>query len=290
MKPFWKAAAAAMLGVFGYATLVEPNWIETVHIEIGAPRLPAAFDGYTIYQISDLHLQKIGRRERKVMSILGSLPPADLVVLTGDMIHTRRGIDPLLTILRSIKSRSGVYAVLGNSEYKNGVRARELASRLHDDGVRVLLNQHVILTKGADEIVLAGVEDPHTGVDDLELALTGVPDDVFKLVLMHSPDAIADAVVRGVDLVLSGHTHGGQVNIPIIGAPITHSIMGMRMSSGYFQGLRLRTVVGVKPGRTQLYVSRGIGVSGFAIRFNCRPEFTAVTLRRGIPAFRQTQP
>jgi predicted MPP superfamily phosphohydrolase len=290
MKPLWKATAAggaALLGVLGYAAFVEPYWIDTVHIEIGAPRLPAAFDGYTIYQISDLHLQTIGRRERTIISILESLPPADLVVLTGDLVHTRRGIDPLLEIVRSIKARDGIYAVFGNSEYKNGVRARELAGRLHESCVRVLLNQPVILPKNGDEIVLAGVEDAHTGVDDLDLALTGVPDDVFKLVLMHSPDGIAEAVVRGVDLVLSGHTHGGQINLPLVGAPITHSIMGMRMSSGYYQGYRLRTVVGIRPGRTQLYISRGLGVSGFALRFNCRPEFTAITLRRGIPACRR---
>jgi len=285
VKSGWKLAAAggALLGAFAYASAVEPNWIETVHLDLYAPRLPQEFDGYTVYQISDLHMSSIGTRERNVMGILNSLPEADLVVLTGDLIHTQRGIDPLLRLAESIKSRDGIYAIFGNSEYKNGVRPLQFASRLHEHGIRVLLNQHVILQKDGGEIVLAGVEDPYSNHDDLELAITGVPDDVFKLVLMHSPDGIAEAVVRGVDVVLSGHTHGGQINFPLIGAPITHSVMGPRMSSGYYQGHRLRTIVGIRPGRTQLYVTRGIGLSGIGMRFLCRPEFTTFTLHRGIP-------
>ena len=287
MKPGWKVAAGGLLGAFVYASAIEPYWIETVHLDLWAPRLPEAFDGYTIYQISDLHMKAVGPRERKVMSILRSLPEADLAVLTGDLIHTRQGIDPLIELTGSIKSKDGIYAVFGNSEYKNGVRPLEFASRLHDHGIRVLLNQHVILPRGGQEIVLAGVEDPYSNHDDLELAVTGVPDDIFKLVLMHCPDGIAEAVVRGVDVVLSGHTHGGQIKFPLIGAPITHSVMGPRMSSGYYRGHRLQTVVGIRPGRTQLYVTRGLGISGIGLRFLCRPEFTVITLRRGVPHAKQ---
>jgi len=283
VKSGLKLAAGLAAGALAYAIGIEPNWIETVHLDIYAPRLPEAFDGYTLYQISDLHLVSLGLRERKVMSILDTLPEADLVVLTGDMIHTRKGIDPFFELAKHIKSKDGVYAVFGNSEYKNGVRPLEFASRLHSEGIRILLNQHVVLARGDGEIALAGVEDPYSNHDDLELAVTGIPDDVFKLVLMHCPDGIAEAVVRGVDVVLSGHTHGGQINLPIIGTPITHSFMGHRMSSGYYFGNRLRTVVGIRPGRTQLYVTRGLGVSGLALRFNCRPEFTIITLKRGTP-------
>lgn len=287
MKPAWKLTAGGVaLGALAYAAWVEPYWIQTVHVEIACPRLPRAFDGYTVYQISDLHMSSIGRLERQVIDILESLPPADLVVLTGDLVHTRRGIDPLLELTESIKSRDGVFAVFGNSEYKNGVRPVEFAGRLHERGIRVLLNQHAVLGKDGDEIAVVGVEDPWTGLDDLEMAVTGIPDDVFKLVLMHCPDSVADAAVRGADLVLSGHTHGGQIRLPLVGAPVTHSLMGSRMSSGYYKDKRLRSVIGIRPGRTQLYVTRGLGVSGLALRFLCRPEFTILTLRRGIPACR----
>ncbi len=117
-----------------------------------------------------------------------------------------------------------------------------------------------------------------TGLRD---ALQGIPEGLCTLLLMHSPDGVAEAVVYGVDLVLSGHTHGGQVRFPFVGAPYTHSYLGRRMSSGLYAGRGLRRVVGIRPGRTQLYVSRGIGISGLALRFMTRPEVTVITLQRG---------
>ena len=106
---------------------------------------------------------------------------------------------------------------------------------------------------------------------------------------MHSPDGIAEAVVYGVDVALSGHTHGGQIRLPLYGALYTHSIMGKRMSDGYYSRKRLRRAVGIRPGRTQLYVTRGLGVSGLALRFLTRPELTVITLRRGLPHIRRNE-
>jgi uncharacterized protein len=281
------AAGGVALATLAYAVGIEPWRIQTVHWEIFAPRLPRAFDGFLIYQISDLHMCALGRRERRVMDILGSLPAADLVVLTGDLIHTREGIEPFMKLAEAIKANIGTYAIFGNSEYKNGVQHLEFAKRLQAQSIPALLNQHVILERGGDEIVLAGVEDPRSELDDLELALTGVPDDVFKLALMHSPDSVADAVHHGVDLVLCGHTHGGQVVLPIVGPLVTHSWFGNRVSSGYYKGRRLRAMVGIRPGRTQMYVTRGIGMSALSLRLFCRPEFTILTLRRGFPHARR---
>jgi predicted MPP superfamily phosphohydrolase len=280
-------AGGVALATLAYAAGIEPWRIQTVHWEIFAPRLPRAFDGFLIYQISDLHMSALGRRERRVIDILDSLPPADLVALTGDLIHTRDGIEPFMKLAEAIKSNIGTYAIFGNSEYKNGVQHLEFARRLQDASIPALLNQHVILERGSDEIVLAGVEDPRSELDDLELALTGVPEDVFKLALMHSPDSIADAVHYGVDLVLCGHTHGGQVVLPIVGPLVTHSWFGSRVSSGYYKGSGIRSMVGIRPGRTQLYVTRGIGMSALALRLFCRPEFTIITLRRGFPHARR---
>ena len=277
----WGALTAA--GTLGYAAGIEPFLIETVHQEISLPRLPLAFDGYTVYVVSDLHTRRFGRREDLVRSILGSLPEPDLLALPGDMVHTTRGIAPFLKLAESFRARDGIYAVYGNSEYKNGIRPRAFAQTLAGHGIVPLLNRSITVSRGDAELAIAGVDDPVNWVDDVDLALEGVPAERCVVMLMHSPDSIAHAVRRGVDLVLSGHTHGGQIRLPLFGAPHTHVSMGNRMNSGYYSLQRLRGCIGIWPGRTQLYVTRGIGVSGLALRFLCRPELTILTLRRGKP-------
>lgn len=279
-------AGVGALAALGYAAGIEPYAIETVHLEMRVPRLPPAFDGYTVCQVSDLHMRQMGRRERRLRALLDELPPSDLVVVTGDMVHTPRGIEPFLDLAQAFRARDGVYAVFGNSEHKNGVRPHALARTLGERGVTPLLNSHVLLSKGGAHLALAGVDDPVSGLDRMPEALTGIEANCCTLLLMHSPDGIAEAALRGVDVVFSGHTHGGQVSLPFFGAPYTHSLLGRRMSSGYYAGKTLRRIIGIRPGRTQLYVTRGLGVSGLALRFLTRPELTLITLRPGPPSVR----
>jgi predicted MPP superfamily phosphohydrolase len=273
--------------LLAYAVGVEPYAIETVHLELFAPRLPEAFDGYTVIQISDLHMRQRGRREKILEKRLAELPPADLVAVTGDMVHTQAGIAPFIEMARSFQAKDGVYAVFGNSEHKNGVRPFALTQTLAENSITPLMNRHVLLTRGGAQIVLAGVDDPVNDKDDITEALCDAPSDLFTLLLMHSPDSIAEAVLRGVDVVLSGHTHGGQIRLPWYGPLYTHSLLGRRMSDGYYSRRRLRRAIGIRPGRTQLYVTRGIGISGLALRFLTRPELTVLTLRRGLPHIRR---
>ncbi len=283
------AAGAGALGALLYAVAVEPYAIRVVCLEMRAPRLPPAFDGYTVCQVSDLHTSQMGRRERLIRDLMGTLPAPDLVAVTGDLVHTPRGIPPFLELARSFQARDGVYAIFGNSEHKNGVRPHAFARTLADSGIPPLLNRHVLLTRGESRIALAGVDDPVNDRDRLPDALEGIPDGVFTLLLMHSPDGIAEAVVRGVDVVLAGHTHGGQVRLPFYGAAHTHTLLGRRMSDGYYAAKRLRRAIGIRPGRTQLYVTRGLGVSGLALRFLAPPELTIITLRRGAPGLTVVQ-
>ena len=283
------SAGVGALGLLAYAVGVEPYAVETVHVEVRIPRLPPAFDGYTIYQISDLHMRQIGRRERRVRRILDRLPPADLVAVTGDLVHTQAGIPPFLELAKSFRARDGVFAVFGNSEHKNGVRPYRFSKTLAACGVTPLMNAHVLFSRGESTLALAGVDDPVSSKDRLAAALDGVMDDVCTLLLMHSPDGIAEAAFRGVDLVLSGHTHGGQVALPFVGPVYTHSLLGRRMSHGYYAGKKLRRIIGIRPGRTQLYVTRGLGVSGLALRFLTRPELTVITLRPGTPRSRRVE-
>jgi len=283
----WGLAGVAAGGLLAYSVGVEPYAVETVHLEMFTPRLPPEFEGYTITQVSDLHMRQIGRREKIVQKLFAALPPSDLVAVTGDMIHTSAGIEPFLQLAQSFHAADGAYAIFGNSEHKNGVRPFAFSQTLLDNGIPTLMNRHVLLTRGDARIALVGVDDPVNDKDRLSEALDGVPDDVFKLLLMHSPDSIAEAVVRGVDVVLSGHTHGGQIQLPFYGALYTHSFLGKRMSEGYYSQGRLRGAIGIRPGRTQLYVTRGLGISGLALRFLTRPELTIITLRRGLPHMRR---
>ena len=278
---------AAGAGLLTYAVGVEPYAIETVHLDFYAPRLPEAFEGYTIIQVSDLHMRQMGRRERLLETLLRGLPPADLVAVTGDLVHTPAGIAPFLELARAFQARDGVYAIFGNSEHKNGVRPYAFSQTLAENAIMPLMNQHVLLSRGGASIVLAGVDDPVNDKDDIAEALKDAPADLFTLLLMHSPDSIAEAALRGIDVVLSGHTHGGQIRLPWYGPLYTHSRLGRRMSDGYYSRSRLRRAIGIRPGRTQLYVTRGIGISGLALRFLTRPELTILTLRRGLPHVRR---
>ncbi len=290
MKKRWGLGAlgAVAAGLLGYAVGVEPYAVETVRFDLFCPRLPKEFEGYTVLQVSDLHMRQIGRREKIIERLIRALPPVDLVAVTGDLIHTPAGIEPFLELAQSFQSKDGAFAIFGNSEHKNGVRPYAFSRTLAERGIKPLMNSHVLLTRGEAQIVLAGVDDPVNNLDRLSDALAGAPEETFMLALMHSPDSVAEAVLRGVDVVLSGHTHGGQVKLPWYGALYTHSVLGRRMSDGYYAKRRLRRAVGIRPGRTQLYVTRGLGISGLALRFLARPELTVITLRRGLPRWERT--
>jgi predicted MPP superfamily phosphohydrolase len=280
-----RSKATAALGAAGitaliYAIAVEPYRIAHVEIELDCARLPIEFDGYRILQISDLHMRRLGRREELLRTMIGRLPAHDLTLVTGDLIHTPEGAPYFLELAKSFSARDGIFAIYGNSEHKNGVRTRILTEQLTTAGVRALNNEHVTIARGGAMIYLMGVDDPVNQKDDIRAAIKGIPDDAFKLLMMHSPDPIAQAVTYGIDVVLSGHTHGGQIVLPFIGPLFTNSILGLSMSSGLFSGASLFRFIGFRAGRTQLYVTRGIGVSNFAMRFNCPPELTTITLRR----------
>jgi uncharacterized protein len=278
------ASAAALSGAaaFVYATLVEPYLIQTVYLDLYCPRLPCEFDGYRILQLSDFHTRKLGRRETLCRDLAKKLPEHDLLLITGDLIHTPGGAPAFLEIAKGFTAKDGVYAVFGNSEHKNGVRSKELAANLEAISIHTLINRHIVIERGESSFYLVGVDDPASCHDDLALAMRGVPEGSFKLLMMHSPDPIGHAVALGIDVVLSGHTHGGQVKLPIVGPLHTNSLLGPSMSHGLYSGASLFHIIGFRAGRTQLYVTRGVGVSGLALRFLCRPEITSITLHANV--------
>jgi predicted MPP superfamily phosphohydrolase len=180
------------------------------------------------------------------------------------------------------------FGILGNAEHKiTAGKRRCFVDHLRARGLTVLLNENTSLCLHGTGVTIAGVDDPYYGFADLDEALAGAPlHDVFTVLLAHSPQIAAPAARAGVDLMLSGHTHGGQVRLPLLGPLKTQNSLGRKMDHGMFDRERLSRVLGRDPGGDMVtYVSRGIGTATFpgvslAPRLLCRPEVALLTLRR----------
>jgi predicted MPP superfamily phosphohydrolase len=272
-----RAFGVAVLGsaaLGAYAFLIEPGWLQVTHTRICLPGLPSALAGKRIALLTDFHagngtpLSLIRRACRKAMA-----ERPHLIALAGDFAaHGSESYRPVLDALAALDAPLGVYAVPGNHEYKVGIEMwhRELAAypRIID-----LTNRAVIRTVEGARLCIAGVDDFDRGVPRLrELPPPDQRD--CTILLAHNPDQ-AEFVRRAydqVDLVLSGHTHGGQVRLPWIGALRNPA----HRDDLYEEGLTRRPW-------TQVYVSRGIGTVNLPVRFLCRPEVAILELA-GSPA------
>jgi len=253
-------------------------------VDLHFENLPAAFDGYTVLHLSDLHFGPANRHKTVRLQALNTLPP-DLCVVTGDLIETDAAIVPCVEALGGLQGRDGTFCVLGNHDYyryslrdafsKKDVTDKpnntELLVRgLRQNGVRVLRNQAVEIRRNGQSIWLAGVDDPVTGKDDASAARRSIPPDAFTILLAHTPDVLKGLSCGSETLVLSGHTHGGQVVLPILGPILNHS----KLQPGFVSGT-------MRQGNTLLVVSNGLGVNRFfPFRFRCRPEVLTLRLRR----------
>jgi hypothetical protein len=269
------AAAAAALA--GYSVFVERTALGLTRLDLTFSRLPRSFDGFRVLQLADLHIAHWGKLERRMEEMLRG-QSIDLVALTGDIAVRSKGARLLREFLSRLRLDDRTYGVFGNTEHKGeyGRRRREDLSR---EALRVLTNEHVVIDRDGERIVLVGVDDPFTGLDDLARALAGAPADAFKVLLAHAPSVAGDAAQAGIDLVLSGHTHGGQIRFPLVGAVFTHLRKYKRLVEGLFEGPELARILGTDPGEMRIYVSRGVGISNLPARFLCPPEIVLVTLR-----------
>jgi len=280
-RRFLGAATAGSLAITGDAILLEPNHPRLVRQEIFLRRLPGSFDRMTIVQLSDFHYDPYFsiRPIEAAVRISNELSP-DLVVLTGDFVtapefttvkSARKAAQPAAPcaqLLSSLRARSGVFAALGNHD--ESTDARTVTRMLSEVGFQVLRNTAVALERGGQRLWLAGVGDVLKRRADLDLTLAAVPAAEPVVLLAHEPD-FADTVVRyPVDLQLSGHSHGGQVCLPLLG-PLYLPKMGRKYPSG------LRQL-----GSLVLYTNVGIGTILFPTRWNCPPEVTLITLRTGV--------
>lgn len=274
-RTFLKSGVKWGIGLFGlaalgggYVTEIEPRWLEVVRTSLTLSGLPPAFRGVKVAHFSDLHYEfhfGAGRLKSLVNRIMDEKP--DLICFTGDLVDRSvgsRGLE-ISSALAKLQAPLGKFAVLGNHDY---VRDKEVVQVLGEGGFRCLRNESVRIEKDSSFIHMAGVEDGIKGRVNLQSAVGSVGPGEVAVLLSHTPDFASRALAYPVSLQLSGHSHGGQVRFPFMG-PLVR-VPGAKL---YPDGL-------FRPGNgsLQLYTNRGAGVTGFPVRFWCRPELTIHTL------------
>jgi hypothetical protein len=254
----------ALLGA-AYSTLFEPTQPVLERVTWHLPHLPAQLDGFRIGQLSDSHLGLpfTARNLRWAVKQMQREQP-DLIVFTGDVVHRPEAIKQVPEMLRGLHAPLGVFAVSGNHDYWEGLD--KLRHALASVNITMMFNQHQKLSWRGSDFWLLGTDDVWDGKPDLDETLYGVPHNAFTILMAHTPYGAQEAARMGVDLQLSGHTHGGHLRLPLLGA-----FAKPRYSGPYMLGR-------FQVGSMGLYVSRGLG--GAPLRLLCRPEATIHTLRR----------
>jgi len=266
-----RAALGCTLGLGGYS-LIEAKWLRVHPVTLRLAILPAAWSGTTIAFLSDIHYGPYVPISyvRHAVTLANSLSP-DIVALGGDFPHQgRERIAPCVAELGKLQARLGVFSVLGNHDHY--FHGRELAkAALRDAGITELTNRGVWLERGRERarLRLCGVGDFWEDVQYLPAALGDATERDAVILLSHNPDYVESIRDPRVGLVLSGHTHGGQVNLPIIGPPIVPSLYGQKYAHGLVQGPV-----------AQVFVSRGVGTITPPVRLACAPEIVFASLKR----------
>ncbi len=242
---------------------------EITETDIWLRRLPRVFDGLRIVHLTDIHHSLFTPLEdvQRAVHLANQLRP-DVVALTGDYVtFSRTYIWPVARALGKLRARLGVFAVLGNHDFQ--VDPGEVTRALASQRIRVLRNSHFALRSRASILWIVGVDDLWWSTDDWDLALRSVPSRDAKILLCHNPVGIHRAAAYGIDFVLSGHTHGGQVRLPVVGSVYGRSKLGERFVEGWN-----------RLDGTQIYVNRGIGKVLLPLRLGCPPEIARLRLRR----------
>ncbi len=240
--------------------------LEIVEKSYPFPRLPPAWDGLSIVHFSDVHFRgPVTRRYFEEVMAEAAALKGDLVFFTGDLMDHRQCLEWIPSTLGTLSAPLGCYFVLGNHDWYLPV-TDEMRQRLQSHGWKNTAGQITELRRGDERLVIAGTERPWMGTAP---DFTGIPAEAFRVVLSHGPDQIDWAEANHVDLMFAGHTHGGQIRLPILGPVYAPSRYSCRYASGVFY----------RP-PTLMSVTRGIS-GREPIRYNCRPELTKVILRSG---------
>ena len=281
--------AIAMIGVLCvlYGTLIEHSWyrLRRYRIDILPAEGPGP-DSLTMLHLSDLHFVA---HDAKKARFLASLPPVDVTVVTGDFLAEPDAVETVVAAVEPVRGRLASWFVLGSNDYfvpqplnylayfrrhrkrrkADRGRAADLVAQLRAGGWTDLTNVRREVDLGGLQVELLGLDDAHIAWHDSRVAPRTAPDR-FGVAVMHSPDSAPETAALGYPLMVAGHTHGGQVRLPLFGALVTNCSMPRRLVSGL-----------IRMGDTVLHTSPGLGTSKFApFRFFCRPEATILELRR----------
>ncbi|AZQ47717.1 metallophosphoesterase [Bacillus albus] len=256
---------------------VQNNLISITKVDITSSKIPSTFKGFKILQISDLHNKKFGdNQETLIQKVKGENP--DIIVITGDLIDSKSyDAEVSMELIRELVKEYPIYFVTGNHEKWSG-KYNDLEKELKNYHVTVLRNEHVTIQKGQQKINLLGIDDPEfvtgnndevKGVkDEISKAKFGMPPDTYNVLLSHRPELLAKYADEQIDLVLSGHAHGGQVRLPFIGGLVAPN-----------QGIFPTYTAGLyEKQNTSMVVSRGLGNSVIPQRIFNRPELVVVQL------------
>lgn len=255
---------------------------------LALPHLASDLDGYVIMHISDLHFKDYMNKDGSINSIISS-QKANLVLITGDFITSDSDIEPVIGFLKRVESKDGIFATLGNHDYvystflehyifskirghkkKNNVQ--KLIESLGRIGIRLLINEHAVIKTRNSTIFLEGTDDPVSGSPTISDSGENYEKSDLKILLSHSPDMLymPDLKKKSFDLMLSGHTHGGQIRLPFVGPLATSTKYAQRKEIlGFF-----------KRDEMHVNVSGGIGYSALPIRINCPSEIVLITLKK----------
>jgi len=264
-EPTRLRAIKSTLSQMARVALTEPFMLVIERQRIQLRRLPRNLDDLRIVHLSDFHYGPLTNSKHlaRAVEAANDLHP-DLIALTGDYIsHDRSYAAPCAEVVGRLRARYGVYAVLGNHDHWTD--AALITDLFRAEGINVLVNEGMRVDLRGESFWLAGVNDTMVGLEDLPLALAGSRDDEMKLLLAHNPIILRRAARAQVDLVLSGHTHGGQVTL--------------RPEKSRSGRPRRRLLRGLgRQGNTQIYVTRGLGTVVLPIRYGCPPEVSLLEL------------
>jgi len=256
-----------ILGVWIY--FVEPNTIRIENISIEIKNLPSSFKGARIAHLSDIHSRSFGEKEKEILEKLNQLKP-DFVFITGDFVEwTTKDLNSCRDFWKELSKNypQRIFGVLGNHEHRH-LKFKTIKKLLEESGIEILENESIKIEKDGEFIYLIGLDDPHGKYDDIEKATTGLEDETSKILIAHSPEIFRKLKGKNIDLVLVGHTHGGQINVPFI----TDLFIPLKYDKKYKRGL-------FKEDSTYLYINRGIGLTFIPFRFNSFPEIANITLK-----------